>query len=89
MPASYEEVLTLHNRLVAEHGAHAVALASMMLDIWSSLPDRSRDSSMRILMPCVHARMRELRITTYQLESTLRALDRANSTLQMLSVLDW
>jgi len=86
--ATVEEITTLHNRLVTTHGPDAVALASMLLHVWRATEGPARDSDMKVLIPCVHARLRELHITAAHLESAIRDMERVQRTLSLLSVLD-
>lgn len=89
MPATLEEFATLHNRLISDHGVDAVALGTMLYAFWQHTPESARSEQAKVLMPCVHARLRELQMTPRDLEAAMRDIDRANDTLRLLGSLDW
>lgn len=89
MPATLEEFATLHNRLISDHGVDAVSIGTMLLAFWQHTPESARAAQAKVLMPCVHARLREIKLAPRDLEAAMRDIDRANDTLRLLGSLDW
>jgi hypothetical protein len=90
MAATYEEIITLRNRLIAEHGDHAVELASMVSFFWYTTQayGAARDANFTLLMTCVRSELSRKGISLSAFERAVKGLDQVNETLTYLSRLN-
>lgn len=89
MAITLNEVWTLQNRLIIEHGIEVIELATAFS--WAMRSSRSSpvviQKHMTILAQCVNARLKELGVNSVQFERAMQDLERTNKTVDIINAI--
>ena len=89
MAITLNEVSTLHNRLIIEHGIDVIELATTFS--WAMRSSRSSpvviQKHMTTLVKCVNARLKELGVSRTQFERAMKDLERTNQTIDIINAI--
>lgn len=87
MAATYEELLTLRNRLISAHGDELTTIASMINFFWmlsDRVPAHVREANFNLLVPIVNKYLEGRGYSQDRLHAALHDMHYANETIRLL-----